>query len=212
GEAEHGHRETHLRIDECADTATIHGGLESPYPVIDGRDAGVDETDRVQACGGVYLALGGVGRPDPGGATGEPADDGVIGRAPANDGLHGVLVRVDEAGHDDHPTPVDHCGARRLRKVHPHGHHFVFLNVHVGVLELSEDALVAEARIHGEHKRSVPNQIAASASLTIACRHDPDNQCQHDPDMRASHVFPPFCGGTASMDCRLPRLRHGACR
>ena len=191
GEAEHRDRETHLRIDECADIATIHGGLESPYPVVDGCDAGVDEADRVQACGGVHLALGGVGRPDPGGATGEPADDGVIGSAPANDGLHGVLVRVDETGHDDHPAPVDHGCSRRLREVHPHVRNFVAYDEDVGVLELSEDAPVSEARIHGEHERGVPNQIAASERLTRARSHDPDNQCQHDPDVRASHVCTP---------------------
>ena len=68
---------------------------------------------------------------------------------------------IDEAWHDDHSVPVDHMHPRWRREVHSYRHNLVAHNEHVGVLDLSEDALVSEGRIHREHKRGVPNQIAA---------------------------------------------------
>ena len=191
GETEYGERETHLRIDECAYVAANNGGVEPPWPIGDSGDAGIDEAGCGQAYGGINLALGGFGPPDSAGATIEPADDVRIDTAPANEGLQGMIVSVDEPRHDDHPAPVDHGYSRRLREVHPHVRNCVLHNEHVNVLELSEDALVSEARIHGEHERGVPNQIARLRELDIARSHDPDNQCQHDPDVRASHVCTP---------------------
>src|SRR5262249_36825140 len=192
GEAEHGDRETHLRIDECAYVAAHNGGVEPPRPIDDGGDASIDEAGRGQAYGGINLALGGRGPPDPARATLEPADDVIINTAPANEGLQGVIVRVDEAGHDEHPAPVDDAHPIRACEVGPHSCDVIAYDEDVDVLELSEDLPIAEVRIHGEGEGGVLNQIAAAsdgrgllarvALSTITRRHDSDDQCQEYPD------------------------------
>ena len=126
----------------------------------------------------------------PGQRSSQP-DDVVIGTAPAHEGLQGVIIRVDETRHDDHPASVDHGCSRRLPEVHPHGRNCVIHHEHVGVLELSEDTLVSAVRIHGEHERGVPTQIATSARVTRARSHDPDHQGHHHPAVRVSPVCPP---------------------
>ena len=65
GEAEHGDRETHLRIDEGADIAANNG--VTAWPIVDGCDAGVDEADRVPGVRRLHLALGGRRPPIPAG-------------------------------------------------------------------------------------------------------------------------------------------------
>jgi hypothetical protein len=96
------------------------------------------------------------------------------------------------------PRPSITFAPDGARELNPHSRNLVADDQNVAILELSEDAPVSEVRIHREHERGVPNQIATSANgrdrlarvenSTIARRHDGDNQAQAYPDVRVSHV------------------------
>src|SRR5262249_38400305 len=140
-------------------------------------------------------------RPERADASPEPDDEVAIGRAPADEGLPEVVVRIDEAGQDDHPAAVDHPHPGHRGSQFPDGRNMGADDEDLSVLELSEHPPVAEVRIHGEYEGGVPNQIAAASDgrgllarvkiSTPARHHDSDDQSQAYPDVYASHVHTP---------------------
>ncbi len=94
--------------------------------------------------------------------AGAVVDQNPVGEEAAQRGLELVVVRIDEAGHDDAPARVDHVGAAR-RQVRPDGKDGLALDQDVGLGE------VAHFRVH-RHHRTAANDVAPARPAAVLRR------------------------------------------